>query len=65
MQTRLFHLDIKLKNPASPSGHNKIYIFHQSSLLKIIELANIFRNFYTSELTLEGDNFSAFWKGRD
>ena len=65
MQTRLFHLDIKLKNPASPSGHNKIYTFHQSSLLKIIELANFFRNFYTSGLTLEGDNFSAFWKGLD
>ena len=64
MQTRLFHLDIKLKNPTSPSGHNKIYTF-QSSLLKIIELANFFRNFYTSGLTLEGDNFSAFWKGLD
>ena len=64
MPARLFHLDIKLKNPSSPSGHNKIYIL-QSSLLKIIEVANIFRNFYTSGLTLEGDNFSAFWKGRD
>ena len=64
MPARLFHLDIKLKNPTSPSGHNKIYIL-QSSLLKIIEVANFFRNFYTSGLTLEGDNFSAFWKGRD